>query len=93
MRKTPSVPAGRKYTSISQSDLPTGRKGKHNSIVHELQDELDKLGPGIALKVALDDLPDKKANIRSALSRAARQRSIEIATSSDDDYFYVWIPS
>ena len=92
MRKTGSVPSDRKYTSIAQADLPTGRKGKHNSIVHELLDELDKLGPGNALKVALDDLPDKKANIRSALSRAGRQRGIEIATSSDDDYFYMWIP-
>lgn len=92
MRKTGSVTSDRKYTSIAQADLPSGRKGKHNSIVHELLDELDKLGPGNALKVSLDDLPDKKANIRSALSRAGRQRGIEIATSSDDDYFYMWIP-
>ena len=93
MPKTKALASGRKYDSISQADLPTGRKGKHSSIVHELLDELDKLGTGNALKVALDDLPDKKANVRSALGRAARQRGIEIATSSDDDHFYIWIPS
>ena len=93
MPKPKSLLSGRKYTSVSQDDLPTGRKGKHYSIVHELLDELDKLGPGNALKVALEELPDKKANVRSALGRAARQRGIEIATSSDDDHFYIWIPS
>jgi hypothetical protein len=28
--------------------------------------------------------------IRSALSRATRQKKIDIATSSDDNFLYVW---
>ena len=45
---------------------------------------------GSALKVPLADLPDSKENIRSALNRATRQRGIEVATSSDAEYLYVW---
>jgi len=93
MRKAASgASSPRRYTSISQSELPTGRKGKHNSTIHELLDELEKVGTGQALRVALADLPDKKANIRSALMRATRQRGIDVATSSDDTYFYIWVP-
>jgi len=94
MRKAGSgAPNRRRYTSISQSELPTGRKGKHNSIIHELLDELEKVATGQALRVALADLPDKKANIRSALIRATRRRGINVATSSDDTYFYMWLPN
>ena len=81
----------RRYSSISQADLPHGRKGKHNSIVNELLAEIDKLAPGHALKIALADLPDKKANIRSALSRASQQQGVNVLTSSDETHFYMWI--
>jgi|SRR6516162_6216706 hypothetical protein len=88
-----SRPAKRKYLSVSQSDLPHGRKGKHNSIVHELLDEIAKLAPGQALKIALSELPDTKANVRSALSRASQKRGLDVSTSSDDKHFYMWIVS
>jgi hypothetical protein len=81
----------RKYTSIAQGDLPHGRKGKHNSIVHELLDEIAALAPGQALKVALSELPDTKANVRSALGRASQKRGLAVSTSSDDTFFYMWI--
>jgi len=35
-------------------------------------------------------LPDSKENIRSALNRATRQRGIEVATSSDAEFLYIW---
>jgi hypothetical protein len=93
--KDPAGKTGRKssskYSSISQNDLPFGRKGKHNFIVHELLNEIAKLAPGQALRIALDDLPDKKANIRSALARASQQERVTVLTSSDDKYFYMWI--
>lgn len=83
-------PVSRRYQSVSQVDLPHGRKGKHNSIVRELLDEIAKLAPGNALRIAVTELPDTKANIRAALSRASRQRGLDISTSSDDQYFYMW---
>jgi TusA-related sulfurtransferase len=75
-----------------QADVPKGRDGKHKNIVLQLLSDLSQLEPGSALKVPLAELPDSKENIRSALSRATRQRGIEIATSSDEDYLYVWKP-
>ena len=83
--------ANAKYSSIPQDDLPRGRKGKHNFIVHELIEEIAKLAPGQALKIALTDLPDKKANIRSALARASQQKGLAVLTSSDERFFYMWI--
>lgn len=53
-------------------------------------DPFDQLQNGSALKIAPAELPDTKENIRSALSRATRQREIDIATSSDDNFLYVW---
>jgi hypothetical protein len=79
-----------KFQSISQSDVPKGRDGKHKQIVSQLLNDLEQLADGSALKIPLAELPDSKENIRSALNRATRQRGIEVATSSDAEYLYVW---
>lgn len=79
-----------KFQSILQNDVPKGRDGKHKQIVTQLLSDLEQLTNGSALKIPLSELPDTKENIRSALSRATRQRGIDIATSSDADYLYVW---
>ena len=78
------------FESILQIDVPKGRDGKHKQIVQQLIEGIEKLQPGSALKVPLSELPDTKENIRSALSRATRQQKIDIATSSDEKYLYVW---
>jgi len=82
----------KQFTSILQADVPKGRDGKHKQIVDHLINGIDRLADGSALKVPLADLPDTKENIRSALSRATKQRGIEIATSSDKDFLYIWKP-
>jgi hypothetical protein len=79
-----------KYQSIDQIDVPKGRDGKHKRIVTQLLSDIDQLEPGRALKIPLAALPDTKENIRSALNRATRQRGIELATSSDAEFLYVW---
>jgi hypothetical protein len=78
------------YESIKQSDVPKGRDGKHKRIVTQILNDLAQLEPDYALKVPLAQLPDTKENIRSALNRATHQRDIEIATSSDADFLYIW---
>ncbi len=78
------------FQSISQGDVPKGRDGKHKRIVSRLLTDIERLKPGMALKVPLSALPDTKENIRSALNRATRQRGMVVATSSDDEYLYVW---
>jgi hypothetical protein len=80
------------FQSVLQDEVPKGRDGKHKKIVTELLEDLERLAPGSALKVSLSELPDTKENIRSALNRATRQRGIEVATSSDAQYLYIWKP-
>jgi hypothetical protein len=78
------------FESILQVDVPKGRDGKHKQIVNQLLGGIERLKTGSALKIPLAELPDTKENIRSALSRASKQRKLDIATSSDEQYLYVW---
>jgi DNA-directed RNA polymerase subunit F len=82
--------AAMKFQSMLQADVPKGRDGKHKQIVEQLLSDISQLERESALKIPLSALPDTKENIRSALSRATRQRGIDIATSSDEDFLYVW---
>jgi TusA-related sulfurtransferase len=79
-----------KFESVFQVDVPKGRDGKHKQIVLRLLEEIAQLNPGMALKVPFNQLPDTKENIRAALSRAARQKELDIATSSNAEYLFVW---
>ena len=78
------------FQAILQHDVPKGRDGKHKRIVTRLLADIDRLKPRTALKVPLTALPDSKENIRSALNRASHQKGIEVATSSDADFLYIW---
>ncbi|MFP5277164.1 MAG: hypothetical protein ACLGPM_08610 [Acidobacteriota bacterium] len=78
------------FQSILQGEVPKGRDGKHKRIVTRLLADLERLKPGMALKVPLKALPDTKENIRSALNRATRQRGMEVSTSSDAEFLYIW---
>jgi len=79
-----------RFKSVLQADVPKGRDGKHKQIILRLLDDLAQLSEGSALKIPFAELPDTKENIRSALSRAARQKKIDLATSSDSEFLYVW---
>ena len=79
-----------KFQSILQTEVPKGREGKHKKIITTLLQDIRGLKEGSALKVPLAELPDTKENIRSALSRAAAQQGLQIATSSNDEFLYIW---
>jgi hypothetical protein len=70
--------------------VPTGRKGKHNGVVTQILSDLDGLDSDQCLKIPLDELPDTKANIRSALNRATRKQNKAVATAADEEFLYVW---
>lgn len=80
-----------KFQSMPRADVPTGRNGKHKEVISQLLNDISQLEPGRALKVPLSELPDTKENIRSALNRATREKGLNVATSSDSEYLYVWI--
>jgi len=86
--KMPPHPAN--FEAIRQIDVPKGRDGKHKRIIQRLLQDIEDLREGTALKIPLSQLPDTKENIRAALSRAARQRGLPLATSSNQDFLYVW---
>jgi hypothetical protein len=79
-----------KFESILQVDVPKGRDGKHKQIILQLLNDIGQLAKGSALRIPLAELPDTKENIRAALSRAARQKNLVLATSSNDEFLYVW---
>jgi len=79
-----------RFQSILQANVPKGRDGKHKEIITQLLSDIARLAPGAALKIPLAELPDTKQNIRSALSRAASQKNIDLATSSNDEFLFVW---
>lgn len=78
------------YKSISQLDVPKGREGKHKHVVTQILADLRQLTDGLALKIPLSELPDTKENIRSALNRATRLLNMDVATSSDAEFLYIW---
>ena len=75
---------------MKRGDVPQGRNGKHKPVVTKILSDLDQIAPGIAIRVALDDLPDSKENVRSALNRATRKLGRSVSTASDDHFLYVW---
>ena len=79
-----------RFNSVLQADVPKGRDGKHKEIVTQLLSDIAQLEAGSALKIPLSDLTDSKENIRAALSRAASQKNMQISTSSNDDFLFVW---
>src|ERR1700712_660260 len=79
-----------RFKSVLQASVPKGRDGKHKQIITQLLSDIAQLDIGSALKIPLTELPDSKENIRSALSRAANQKSLSIATSSNEEFLFVW---
>ena len=85
------IPSGDvNFGSVPQSDVPLTRNGKHKQIVTQILRDLDRLEDGRALKIPLRALPDSKANIRSAVSRVARLRGLDVSTASDEKFLYIW---
>ncbi len=78
------------FQTMSQSDLPNGRKGKHHKLIVQVLDDLDQLHDGRAIKVPLADFEGTVADIRSAILRATKKKKLNISTSSDDNFFYLW---
>ena len=54
--------------------------------------DLEHLSEGRAIRIPLADYPGSVADIRSAIHRATTKGKVEIATSSDDKFFYIWKP-
>jgi hypothetical protein len=87
MKTNPAIPH---FKTMAMVDVPRSRNGKHKKIVTAILRDLDQLGEGAAFKVPLADLGDSKENVRSALNRATRKSSRQVATATDENFLYVW---
>jgi len=80
-----------RFDSIDRQDVPTTRKSKHYEIIEKILREVGGLKGKRALRIPRSSLGDAKLeHIRAALSRASARDKVELATSADDDYLYVW---
>ena len=80
-----------KYESVSLPELRQGRLGKHHELVENILRQLRDVPDGRAIKIPLNSVNGlSKANLRSALVRAASSRGTPVSTYSDTDNFYVW---
>jgi hypothetical protein len=66
------------------------RAGKHHKIVRDILSDLAKLDQYSAIKIDLVAVAKKKADLRAALHRAARNAKIRLATTSDKNNLYVF---
>ena len=81
----------RKFESIDRSEVPNTRKSKHHGIIEQILEEVGNLRTKKALRIPRAALGDAKIeHIRAALTRASARLEVNLATSSDDEYFYVW---
>lgn len=78
------------FKVLLQADVPQGRNGKHKEIVTTILKDLNVLPHGSAIKIPLKGLAESKAKVRSALNRATRKLGRRVATSSDEEFLYVW---
>lgn len=81
----------RPFESIDRIAVPRTRKSKHHKLIEQILQEVVSLRSRKALKIPRKAFGVAKIeNVRAALSRASAQQKVELATSSDDEYFYVW---
>lgn len=84
------VQRGRNFKTANRSEVPTGRNGKHKTVVTQILNDLETLDKGLCLKIPLSELPDTTVNIRSALNRAAHKANLSVATATDEEFLYIW---
>lgn len=79
------------FANVLQVDVPQGRQGKHRKLVSQILADLERTAQDTAVRVPLSGLDgEKMQNVRSALNRVTRAKSIDVATAADEKYLYVW---
>ena len=91
MKATPkkTAPASLHFPSVPLAQA-NRRAGKHYKIIADILSDLAKLDEYSAIKINLAEAGKKKADLRAALHRAAKQKNIHLATASDERNLYVF---
>lgn len=86
------VPRELNFDTVDAAEVPRDRKGKHNQLMMQILQDLQRIKPAVALRIPRSELGSQKiANVRAALAREIKKTELVIGTSVDDDYFYVWL--
>lgn len=73
------------------SGLRKSRKGKHYDLLGKIMEDLHSSQSGFAVTIPLANIGGVSVvNLRSAIVRAAFKVKFDVATSSDEENFYVW---
>jgi hypothetical protein len=79
------------YEHVFVAKLKKTRKARHHDFIVKVMEDLRTLPTGSAVKVPLESAQDASVpELRSAIHWAAVRSKIKLATSSDDENFYVW---
>lgn len=90
-KKMPAGSGEPNYGTTPIADLKKSRKGKHHDLMGRIMDDLRQLRPGLAVRIPLSSTEDVTVlNLRSVIVRSAEKEKMKVATSSDDENFYVW---
>ena len=80
------------FPSVPLAEAVDNRVSRHGKIVSQVLSDLEQLDDFSAIKINLVEAGKKKADLRSALHRAAKKNRVHLATTSDDKTLYVFRP-
>lgn len=90
-KKTPVGSEGPNYETTPIAGLKKSRKGKHHDLMGRILGDLRQLRSGLAVRIPLSSTKGVPVlNLRSVIVRTAAKEKMRVATSSDDENFYVW---
>jgi hypothetical protein len=78
------------FPSVPLAEAVESRTSRHGKITSEILSDLEKLDELSAIKVNVSEIGETKADLRSALHRAAKKRKTNLATTSDEKHLYVF---
>jgi hypothetical protein len=90
MKERSKKSTGYHFPAVPLTAVSTNRKGKHRKVVSNILNDLQRLDQFSALKINLTEVGVKKADLRSAIHRAAKNRKIALLTTSDEIHLYVF---
>jgi hypothetical protein len=90
MKKRKQPTPSSHFPSVPLADVVESHISKHTKVVSEILSDLEKLDEYSAIKINLSEIDEKKADLRSALHRAAKKYNMDLATTSDEQHLFVF---
>jgi hypothetical protein len=90
MKQTKKAKMCLHFPAVPLTTATSNRNGKHRRITSEILSDLKQLDEHSALKVNFVEAGVKKADLRSAVHRAAKNKNMNLVTTSDQKNLYVF---